>query len=462
MRLFGTDGIRGRANEYPMTPEVMLQVGKATAQHLKNRNHAHPRLVLGKDTRISGYMLETALTSGLVSYGANVLLVGPLPTPAVAHLTKSLNCDAGIMISASHNPASDNGIKLFDRRGVKLAEKEEGRIERLAVEGKLNGQADWHAIGKASRVEDARGRYIEFVKASGGNADLEGLKMVLDCAHGAGYSIAPRAFQELGARVVPLNDRPDGYNINRNCGALHPEMLQARVRKEKADFGIALDGDADRCIIVDEKGRVVNGDQLLALFAERLLGQEKLQGRIVVSTVMANSALEAHLTSLGIRMLRTPVGDKFVVERMLKMGASLGGEQSGHLIFGEHLYSADGTLSGMQLAALLAEKGKKLSKLCTLEPWPQVLVNLRVKEKKPLEKMKGVQAAIRNAERELAGTGRVLVRYSGTESLARVMVEGKGKKQVEGLAKEIAGEIRKSLGKGRPAMRKEPERGEGT
>jgi phosphoglucosamine mutase len=357
-----------------------------------------------------------------------------------------MNCSAGIMISASHNPAEDNGIKIFDKKGFKLGKKEENRIERAVNARHLDANTEWKEIGKAFRVEDARGRYIEFVKGSIQNQDLSKLKIVLDCANGAAYRIAPRVFQELGARVTVLNNKPDGYNINHQCGALFPQHLQRRVRKEKADFGIALDGDADRCIVVDERGKIQNGDQLLALFAKNFVEKGMLKEKKIVTTVMANAALDEEMQKNGIAVVRVSVGDKNVIAKMLSLKANLGGEPSGHLVFGDHLFSADGTLCGIQLAAILAQEKKHLSALCALKPYPQVLVNVPVKHKKPLEKLGFLQQRIRDAEKELGRKGRVLVRYSGTEKAARIMVEGKNKKQIQGVARQIAGSIQKELG----------------
>jgi len=448
-KIFGTDGIRGKANEYPMTAEMALRVGKAVALFFrkKNKRDRH-RIVIGKDTRLSGYMLETALTSGIVSEGVNVLLVGPMPTPAISHLTKSMGCDAGIVISASHNPSEDNGIKVFDTMGYKLGEKAEGEIEPLIHSIKPEKGAAVPQIGKAYRIKDARGRYIEFAKNSIENSSLSGLKAVLDCANGAAYSIAPKVFSELGADTIVLNNKPDGVNINLGCGAMHPEVIQKAVKENKADIGIAFDGDADRLIVCDENSRIVDGDAILAIFATQLKKAGRLASSTVVGTSMSNLGLDKAMEKLGVKVVRAKVGDKYVIEEMKKKGVELGGEQSGHIIFREHSSTGDGIVCALQLARIMKESGKKLSELASIiERFPQKLVNIDVREKKPFEEMKKVKEAIKKAEKELGKNGRVVVRYSGTENKARVMIEAKEIGQVERLTEEIASEIREEIGK---------------
>ncbi|MEM0360028.1 MAG: phosphoglucosamine mutase [Candidatus Diapherotrites archaeon] len=448
-KVFGTDGIRGKANVFPMTPETALRVGKAVALYFQKKNSREKhRIVIGKDTRLSGYMLETALTSGIVSMGVDVFLVGPMPTPAISHLTKSMNCDAGIVISASHNPSEDNGIKIFDTQGFKLSEKAEEEIELLVLSKELNSSASPNSIGKAYRIEDAKGRYIEFAKNSVSNIPLSGLKIVLDCANGAAYHIAPEVFSELGAQTIVLNDKPDGHNINRGCGALHPEIIQKAVKESKADIGIALDGDADRVIVCDENSKIVDGDFLMAIFASDLLKKGRLSSKTVVATVMSNMGFEKAMKKLGIKVVKASVGDKYVIEELRKGNFELGGEQSGHIIFREYSSTGDGIVCALQIARIMKETGKKLSELASImEKFPQELVNIEVREKKPFEEMPSVKKAMENAKKELGRNGRILVRYSGTENKARVMVEAKDIKKVKRIAKKIALEIKKEVGK---------------
>ncbi len=446
-KIFGTDGIRGQANTFPMTPELAMRLGKAISRVFSAKNGLRHRVVIGKDTRLSGYMLETALTSGLVSMGSDVLLVGPMPTPAVSHLTRSLNADAGIMISASHNPANDNGIKVFASNGYKLPDSVEGRIEALLNNDIDAAHVQGEAIGKAYRVDDAKGRYIEFLKGTIGNESLAGMKVVLDCANGAAYSIAPKVFSELGADVAVLNAKPDGLNINHNCGALHPELIQRETEKSKADLGIALDGDADRVAVCDERGAYVDGDYMLAVCALELKKEGKLAKNTVVATVMSNLGFEEAMKSKGIKVVRTAVGDRHVLEEMRTNRYSLGGEQSGHLIFAEHSTTGDGILAALQLMRIMKRSGKKLSELSQLmNQYPQLLLNVKVKEKKPFEKMPAVKKAIESAEEKLGKQGRVLVRYSGTENLARIMIEGRGKAEITKLANGIAAAIKNEIG----------------
>lgn len=447
-KLFGTDGVRGVANQYPLTSEMALSIGRATAYIFKNGKHRH-RVLIGKDTRISGYMIEQALASGICSMGVDVLLVGPLPTPAIAFLTMSMRADAGMMISASHNPYQDNGIKIFSRDGFKLPDVEEERIEDLVVSDKIDSlRPTASEIGKAFRVDDAGGRYIVHCKDTFPNDQvLDGLKIVLDCAHGAAYKVAPIIFHELGAEVIAHCVDPDGENINKSCGALHPDSLSRMVVKKKADIGIALDGDADRVVFVDENGRVVDGDAIMAICGVELLKQKKLKKKTLVSTVMSNMGLELLIKKHGGKMIRTRVGDRYVVEEMRAGGYNFGGEQSGHLIFMDHSTTGDGIISALQVLSVMTRYGRKLSELAmTLDRLPQILINLPVKEKPNLDEIGPVKAAIEKAEKRLKGKGRVLVRYSGTEMLARVMVEGQSKKEIEEIGKEIAERIKHEIG----------------
>jgi len=447
-KVFGTDGIRGRANEWPMTPEMALRVGKAVALHFRNKNNReNHRIVIGKDTRLSGYMLETALTSGIVSMGVDVFLVGPIPTPAISHLTKSMDCDAGIIISASHNPSEDNGIKIFGTDGFKLNCTDENEIEKMVLSKELNSVVGSHSIAKAIRINDARGRYIEFAKNSINSMSLHGLKIVLDCANGAAYSIAPKVFSELGAQTIVLNNSPDGKNINHECGALHPEVIQFAVKKEKADFGIAFDGDADRLIVCDEKSGILDGDDLLALFAINLKEENKLEKNKVIATVMSNLGFHKAMEKAGIKLGIVDVGDRNVIAEMKKQGLSLGGEQSGHIVFLRESATGDGIVSALQLASIVKEKKKPLSELAGLvEKFPQKLFNIKVKEKKKFEEMPLVKKEIEKAKLELGEKGRVLVRYSGTEKLARVMIEAESIELVEKYCKAISEEIEKEIG----------------
>lgn len=447
-KLFGTDGIRGVANIFPMTPEMVLSIGKATAHVFKEKcGKKKPKFVIGKDTRLSGYMIENALASGIVSVGADVLLVGPMPTPAIAHLTKSLNADAGIVLSASHNPAEDNGIKIFSEDGHKLPDNVEDEIEKYALSGKINTEhIKGDLIGKAHRIDDAKGRYIEFAKASVESMSLKGLRVVLDCANGAAYNTAPYILSELGAEVVVLNDRPDGLNINLDCGALHPEKMMEVVKKEKAHIGIALDGDADRVIVCDEKGRSVDGDHIIAICAINMKEKGALRKNSVVVTIMANKGFDIAMASKRIKVVKTKVGDRYVVDEMRKKGYVLGGEQSGHIIFSNYTTTGDGMISALQLLRIMKERGKKLSKLAEcMKSLPQVLVNVDVKEKKDINKLK-VNKNIKDAESKLGKKGRVLVRYSGTQNLCRIMIEGENKREIQKTANDIAKAMKKEIG----------------
>jgi len=447
-KLFGTDGIRGVANVEPMTAEMALQVGRAVAYIFKKKGH-RTKIVIGKDTRVSGYMIESALASGICSMGADVLLLGPLPTPGIAFITKNMNADAGIVISASHNPFQDNGIKVFSKDGFKLPDEKEEEIETLIFSnsiGTLRPTAD--EIGKAFRVEDDSGRYIVFLKNTfPGDLSLEGMKIVVDCANGATYKIAPILLSEMRAEVIPINVEPNGYNINLKCGSLHPDTLSEKVLNAKADIGLAYDGDGDRLICVDEKGNMVNGDQVMAICAQRLKKEGRLKNNKVVSTVMSNLGFMQAMKKLGIEHVVSKVGDRYVLEDMLKTGAILGGEDSGHIIFIEHHTTGDGILSSLQLLSIMQKEKKSLSTLAkVMEMFPQVVINVDVKSKPDLKTLPEVQAAIKKAEGELGEQGRVLVRYSGTQSMCRVMVEGPTVEKTESLAKTIAAEIKKKLG----------------
>jgi len=447
-KLFGTDGIRGIANTFPMTPEVVLNIGKATAHIFREKNgKKRPKLVIGRDTRLSGCMIENALTSGILSVGADVFLVGHMPTPAIAHLTKSLNVDAGMVISASHNPAADNGIKIFSSDGYKLSDDVEEEIEKYILTEKVKTEhITGGFIGTAYNVDDANGRYIEFAKASMKNLSIRGLKIVLDCANGAAYNTAPQVFRELGAEVIVLNDKPDGLNINLNCGALHPEVMQDVVKKEKTDIGIALDGDADRVIVCDEKGNNVDGDHIVAICAMYLKEKGTLTKNCVVTTIMTNKGFDIAMDKKNIRVVKTKVGDRYVIDEMRKKGYVLGGEQSGHIIFSNYTTTGDGIISALQLLGIMKEKGEKLSKLAEcMKSLPQVLINVKVKEKKDIDTLE-VKKHIRKTEEKLGEKGRVLVRYSGTENLCRVMIEGEHKKEIQKMANEIAQGIKREIG----------------
>jgi phosphoglucosamine mutase len=438
-RYFGTDGIRGRANGV-ITPELALRVGQAAGLVFKAGEHRH-RVLIGKDTRLSGYMMETAMISGFTSVGMDVVLLGPMPTPAVAMLTRSMRADLGVMISASHNPFADNGIKLFGPDGYKLSDDTERAIERRMGEGpKLAKSAE---IGRARRIDDARGRYIQFAKDTfPEQLRLDGLKVALDCANGAAYQAAPEALWELGAEIVPLGVTPDGLNINDGCGSTHPQLLQETVVASGADIGLALDGDADRLIVVDEKGRLVDGDQLMALIALGLQGRGELKGDAVVATVMSNLGLERKLEEKGLKLVRTQVGDRYVLEEMRRSGCNVGGEQSGHIILTDHSTTGDGLVAGLQVLAALVESKRPASELLRqFEPLPQLLKNVRFNGGAPLE-VDSVRKRIAAAEAELEGRGRLLIRKSGTEPLIRVMAEGDDMALVERLVDDICEAVR--------------------
>ncbi len=429
-KFFGTDGIRGRANG-TITPELALKVGQAAGLVFRNGEHRH-RVLIGKDTRLSGYMIETALVAGFTSVGMDVLLTGPMPTPAVAMLTRSMRADLGVMISASHNPYDDNGIKLFGPDGYKLSDEIELKIEAL-IEGDVSRDlAASAALGRAKRIDGVQDRYIEFAKRTlPRDMTLEGLRVVIDCANGAGYRVAPEALWELGADVVQIGVEPDGFNINKECGSTAPDALARKVREVRADIGIALDGDADRLAVVDERGHVIDGDQLMAVIAASWQEDGRLAQPGVVATVMSNLGLERYLKTLGLTLSRTAVGDRYVLERMREGGFNLGGEQSGHIILSDYATTGDGLVAALQVLAVVKKMGGPVSQVChRFEPLPQVLRNVRYKTGKPLENAK-VVGAIKSAEQRLNGQGRLVIRPSGTEPVIRVMAEGDDKVLVE-------------------------------
>lgn len=447
MKLFGTDGIRGRVNEQPMTPENVLRIGMAAAKALKHASGKNT-ILIGKDTRLSGYMLECALTSGICSMGMNVTLVGPIPTPGVAFLTRALRLDAGVVISASHNPFNDNGIKFFSSDGFKLPDSLEAEIERLVTDDSLlRKRPHGPSIGKASRLGDATGRYIEYIKSTVPKGfSLEGLKAVVDCANGAAYKITPLVLRELGAEVITINDLPDGVNINENCGTLHTGRLRETVLKEGAHIGVAHDGDADRTILIDEKGNTVDGDHVLGMWALEMKSEGRLNKNTVVATVMSNIGLENFLKKNSIRLIRTKVGDRFVTEEMLGGGYNLGGEQSGHIVFLDYNTTGDGPITALHVLYLMKKKDMPLSRLASrIKLYPQLLINVEVRRKMNLKEIPEVQEAIKKAEKALDGKGRVLVRASGTEPKIRVMVEGGEMKAIQKIGGRIARVIRTKM-----------------
>jgi phosphoglucosamine mutase len=439
-KLFGTDGIRGTANSEPMTAETALKVAMATGLCLRRGDHRH-LVVIGKDTRLSGYMIEPALTAGFIAMGMDVILVGPLPTPAIAMLTRSLRADLGVMISASHNPFEDNGIKLFGPDGYKLSDEIEASIE-AQVDGAAAKRVRPQELGRAKRLDDAGGRYIEFVKNSfPKRLRLDGLKVVIDCAHGAAYKVAPTVLWELGAEVIPLGVVPDGFNINRESGAMATAAMQREVVARGADLGIALDGDADRLLIADESGRILDGDQLMALIAAQWHRSGRLSGAGVVATVMSNLGFERHLSAQGIALTRTTVGDRYVVEAMRRLGCNLGGEQSGHIILGDYSTTGDGLIAALQVLAAIVDTGAPASRVCKVfDPVPQLLRNVRFLGGAPLQAT-SVKAAIGAGERRLGSAGRLLVRKSGTEPLIRIMAEGEDEALVAAVVEEIAAAV---------------------
>ena len=447
-KMFGTDGVRGIANVGFLSVENVLRLGRAAAYVFRNSNR-RSRIVIGKDARISGYMIENALVAGICSMGCDVLLVGPLPTPGIAFITTSMRADAGVVISASHNPFEDNGIKFFGSEGFKLPDEVENRIEELVVSAKIDSlRSTAEEVGKAFRIDDAQGRYIVFAKSAfPRDLDLNGLKIVVDCANGAAYRVAPAVFSELGAEVITIGASPDGVNINAGVGSLHPEALAAAVVEKHADLGLALDGDADRVIFVDEFGEVVNGDKLMAICGRRMLRERRLVKDTVVATVMSNMGLELALRELGGKLVRSAVGDRYVVEMMRQEGYNFGGEQSGHMIFLDHNTTGDGLISALQVLSIVQRERKPLSELAkVMISLPQVLLNVRVKERRDIASVPRIAQAIQDVEAVLGSKGRTVIRYSGTEPVVRVMLEGENKQQIAGLAEQIAEAIREELG----------------
>ena len=450
-KLFGTDGIRGIANAEPLTAEMTVRLGRAAAYFFKKKKNkiGHHRIVIGKDTRLSGYMFEGALTAGICSMGVDVLMVGPMPTPAIAFLTRSFRADAGVVISASHNPFEDNGIKFFSEDGFKLPDDYEMEIERLIYSGEIdNVRPTGEGLGKAFRIDDAEGRYIEFVKNSiPKGLDFEGLKVVVDCANGAAYKITPTVLRELGADIITIGDKPDGVNINLNCGSLHPENLQRLVIDHNAHIGLAHDGDADRLIMVDEKGDLVDGDKVLAMCAIEFKRSGRLSHDTLVATVMSNFGLDIALKDAGIRVVRTQVGDRYVMEEMIKNNYNLGGEQSGHVIFLDYNTTGDGLITALQVLTLMQKSGKRLSELAScMKTFPQKLVNIKVREKKPLDTLDEFNKVIRESEKKLEGRGRIVVRYSGTETLLRIMVEGETYEEIVQIIETVSDAVNKYIG----------------
>lgn len=446
-KLFGTDGVRGRANQFPMTVEIAMLLGKAVAKVLKSHEGKH-RVVIGKDTRLSCYMFENALVAGLNSMGVDTLMVGPFPTPGVAFITRAYRADAGIVISASHNPFYDNGIKIFSSDGFKLPDAIEAEMEAMIASSDFGDIPDDYEVGRNKRIADADGRYIEFVKATFPKGKtLKGLKIFLDCANGAAHRVAPLALWELDAEVVVTGTEPNGTNINEQCGTLHPSLMQKGVIEHKAHAGIALDGDGDRVIMVDEKGHIMDGDTILAICAHELKRRDLLKNNRVVATIMTNFGVVKYLESLGIEVFLSKVGDRYVIQDMLTHKAFLGGEQSGHMIFLDHNTTGDGIVSALQILRIMIESESTLSDLASAIPkYPQTLINVPVKKRTPISQLKGVMKAIQEVEAELEDQGRVLVRYSGTENVCRVMVEGPKKHQVDQLAVNIVHAVEKEIG----------------
>lgn len=454
-KIFGTDGVRGTANIEPVTAETALKLGRAAAHvfknlHAQSRGRGRHRLVIGKDTRLSGYMLENAISSGILSMGVDVLFIGPLPSPGVAYATRSLRADAGIVITASHNPYADNGIKFFRADGYKLDDDIEREIEELVFSGRIEDiRPTADAIGKAVRIDDALGRYIEFAKSSFPRGlTLEGTRIVVDCAHGAAYKSTPCVLRELGAEVIVIGNQPDGSNINKDCGSMHPELLCMKVRELGAHLGIAHDGDADRVVMCDESGALLDGDDLLVIAGLEMLAHESLARKTVVATVMSNAGVDAAIKKAGGHVVRTPVGDKHVIEEMLRGGFNLGGEQSGHLIFRDHGTTGDGLVAALQILRIMQARGVPLSQLrqCWTR-FPQLVTNVKVREKVPFDKLEGVASLVAKAESALtAEGGRVLLRYSGTEPKARLLVEGRDPAALERWSREICDAIKRQVG----------------
>jgi phosphoglucosamine mutase len=454
-KIFGTDGVRGTANIEPVTAETALKLGRAAGHVFKNletqaRGRGRHKIVLGKDTRLSGYMLENAISSGILSMGVDVLFIGPLPTPGVAYVTRSIRADAGIVITASHNPYADNGIKFFRPDGYKLDDRIEDEIENLVFSGDIeNIRPTADAIGKAVRIDDALGRYIEYAKASFPRGlTLEGMRIVVDCAHGAAYKSTPSVLHELGADIIVYGDRPDGMNINKDCGSMHPEAMCQKVREHQACIGIAHDGDADRVILCDETGTLIDGDDIMAIAGCDMLEQGTLAEKTVVSTVMSNAGLEAAINGCGGKVIRTAVGDKNVIDEMLRNGFNMGGEQSGHMIFRDYSSTGDGLVAALQILRIMKAKDQPLSKLAKCwTRFPQLVTNVRVREKKPFEQLDGVNKLVGEAETELkAQGGRLLLRYSGTEPKARLLLEGRDANALKKWSDKICGAIQKQIG----------------
>lgn len=454
-RIFGTDGVRGTANIEPVTAETALKLGRAAAHVFKNlesqpRGHGRHKIVLGKDTRLSGYMIENALSSGILSMGVDVLFIGPLPTPGVAYVTRSLRADAGIVITASHNPYADNGIKFFRADGYKLDDKIEAEIEDLVFSGRIeNIRPTAEDIGKAVRIEDALGRYIEFAKSSFPRGmTLDGMRIVVDCAHGAAYKSTPCVLRELGAEVVVFGNQPDGKNINKDCGSMHPQHLCQRVREFRAEMGIAHDGDADRVLMCDENGALIDGDDIMAIAALDMLATGSLTEKTLVTTVMSNAGLDAAVEAAGGKVVRTDVGDKNVMDEMLRNGFNFGGEQSGHLIFRDHSTTGDGLVAALQMLRIMRAKEMPLSRLAKCwTRFPQLVTNVVVREKKPFEQLDGVGKLVAEAEKELSSQGgRVLLRYSGTEPKARLLLEGRDAAVLKKWSDKICEAIKRQVG----------------
>ncbi|WP_045212415.1 phosphoglucosamine mutase [Desulfonatronovibrio magnus] len=446
-KLFGTDGLRGQANIFPMLPEIVLRLGLAAGQYFRNGHRRH-RVLIGKDTRLSGYVFENALTSGFCASGMDVFMVGPMPTPAISFLTKNMRADLGVVISASHNPFMDNGIKFFDHMGFKLSDQVEDEISEMVLSPDINwSHPQPEFMGKARKIVDSPGRYIVHLKNSlPSSMSLQGMKVVIDCANGATYKVAPLIFEELGAKVIATGDDPDGLNINKKCGSLYPEVAADMVMRHGADIGLALDGDGDRLIAIDENGVILDGDQIMAIFARDLMDIDALPGKQLISTVMSNLALEVFMKSAGGELIRTKVGDRYVVEEMRRRGAILGGEQSGHLIMMEYSTTGDGILAAIRLLRIMLEQNKSLSELAKiLTPFPQRLINVHVERKIPFDQVPSINQAVKSAQEDLGEKARILLRYSGTESVARIMVEGDNEQLVEKWADNLAMEVEKGL-----------------
>jgi phosphoglucosamine mutase len=454
-KIFGTDGVRGTANVEPVTAETALRLGRSAAHVFKNlnsqaRGYGRHKIVIGKDTRLSGYMLENAISSGVLSMGVDVLFIGPLPTPGVAYVTRSLRADAGIVITASHNPYDDNGIKFFGANGYKLADDIEDRIEKLVFSGEIETiRPTASEVGKAVRIDDALGRYIEFAKASiPRGLTLEGLRIVVDCAHGAAYKSTPCVLRELGAELFVFGNQPDGTNINLECGSMHPQCICGKVRELRADVGLAHDGDADRVLLCDEAGNLIDGDDIMMIAGTDMLAEDRLEKKTLVATVMSNAGVDAAFKQAGGKVVRTPVGDKHVIDEMLRGGYNFGGEPSGHIIFGDHSTTGDGLVAALQVLRIMKGKGIRLSQLAkSWTRFPQLVTNVRVREKRPFEELDGVLQLVSQAEAKLkADGGRVLLRYSGTEPKARLLVEGRDEAVLQQWSKQICDAIRKHVG----------------